>query len=81
VKSPDIPAENNFAERGLRPSVIARKISFGSQSDQGMHTREVLMTFLHMARLRGHDPGVFLERALNLLCSDSQADVLPLLGA
>jgi len=80
VKSPEIPAENNFAERGLRPSVIARKISFGSQSDQGMHTREVLMTFLHTARLRGHDPGVILERALNLLCVAPQADVFPLLG-
>jgi len=27
-----IPADNNFAERELRPLVIARKISFGSQS-------------------------------------------------
>ncbi|NCC68183.1 MAG: IS66 family transposase [Clostridia bacterium] len=81
VKSPEIPAENNLAERGLRPSVIARKISFGSQSEQGMHTREVLMTFLHTARLRGHDPGVILERALNLLCLDPQADVLTLLAS
>ncbi|MHC4397512.1 MAG: IS66 family transposase [Planctomycetota bacterium] len=30
-----IPADNNLAERELRPLVIAVKISFGSQSDAG----------------------------------------------
>jgi len=80
VKSPDIPAENNFAERGLRPGVIARKISFGSQSDRGMQTREILMTILHTARIRGLDPGVVLEKALDLLCRDPNANILPLLG-
>jgi len=80
VKSPDIPAENNFAERGLRPSVIARKISFGSQSSRGMRTREILMTFLYTARIRGLDPGATLEKALNLLCRDPLADIAPLLG-
>lgn len=80
VKSPNIPAENNFAERGLRPSVIARKISFGSQSDLGMQTREILMTFLYTARTRGLDPAATLEQALNLLCRNQTADILPLLG-
>lgn len=39
-----MPAENNLAERELRPLVIARKVSFGSQSDAGARTREILMT-------------------------------------
>ena len=80
VKSPDIPAENNFAERGLRPTVVARKISFGSQSERGMLTRELLMTFLYTARIRGLDPKVTLEKALNMLCSDPAADIAPLFG-
>jgi len=80
VKSPAIPAENNFAERGLRPSVIARKISFGSQSAQGMRTREILMTFLYTARIRGLDPGAILREALDRLCRDPAADLAPLLG-
>jgi hypothetical protein len=80
VKSPEIPAENNFAERGLRPSVIARKISFGSQSSRGMRTREILMTFLYTARIRGLDPGATLEKVLNLLCRDPSADIAPILG-
>ena len=80
VKSPDIPAENNFAERILRPVAIARKISFGSQSANGMKTREVLMSFLHTARLRGRDPCRTLEEALNLLSLDPKTNILPLLG-
>jgi transposase len=42
-----VPAENNLAERDLRPTVIARKVSFGSQSDAGARTRGILMSVLH----------------------------------
>jgi len=52
ARQPGIPAENNQAERELRPLVIARKISFGSQSEQGLQTREVLMSVLHTLRKR-----------------------------
>ena len=79
VKSPDIPAENNFAERELRPMVIARKISFGSQSERGLKTREILMTILHTARCRGHDPAEFLARALDLLAENNLTAVIRLL--
>ena len=47
VDNRNIPAENNYSERGLRRLVISRKISFGSQSDKGAKTREILMTVLH----------------------------------
>lgn len=46
ARDPSIPAENNLAERDLRPLVIARKVSFGSQSEAGARTRETLMTVL-----------------------------------
>ena len=48
----DVPADNNFAERELRPLVIARKVSFGSHSDAGARTRESLMTVLKTLKLR-----------------------------
>ncbi|MBI3291353.1 MAG: IS66 family transposase [Elusimicrobia bacterium] len=48
----NIPAENNLAERDLRPSVIARKVSFGSQSEAGARMRETLMTVLCTLRKR-----------------------------
>ena len=47
TRDPSIPAENNRAERDLRGLVIARKVSYGSQSDNGAKTREVLMSVLH----------------------------------
>jgi hypothetical protein len=52
---PDIPADNNRAERELRPLVIARKTSFGSQSDAGAKIRETLTTALHTLRKRVPD--------------------------
>jgi len=47
AKDRRVPAENNLAERDLRPTVIARKVSFGSISDAGADTRGVLMTVLN----------------------------------
>jgi transposase len=66
-----VPADNNFAERALRPSVIARKISFGSQSEKGARTREVLMTILHTLRKRGGDTTALFAQALNALADDN----------
>jgi transposase len=48
----DIPADNNKAERELRPTVIARKVSFGSQSIEGARTRSILMSIIHTASKR-----------------------------
>jgi transposase len=42
-----IPADKNLAERDLRPTVIAHKVTFGSQSHAGAQTRGALMTTLH----------------------------------
>jgi len=61
----DVPADNNLSERELRPLVIARKISFGSQSDEGAKTREVLMTVLRTMKKRY--PKSVLERFKNFL--------------
>jgi hypothetical protein len=69
AEDPQVPAENNFAERELRPLVIARKISFGSQSEKGARTREVLMSVLHTLRKRGADTTQRFERAINALAA------------
>jgi hypothetical protein len=56
VEDRRMPADNNHAERQLRPTVIARTTSFRSQSNAGAETREVLMTQLHTLALRVADP-------------------------
>lgn len=66
---PQVPADNNFAERALRPLVIARKISFGSQSEKGARTREILMSILHTLRKRGADTTARFARALDQLAA------------
>jgi transposase len=63
----EIPADNNLAERELRPLVISRKLSFGSQSDAGAKTREILMTVLHTLKKRCADPALCFCSALDLL--------------
>jgi transposase len=67
TKNPKIPADNNRSERELRPLVIARKISFGSQSEAGARTREVLMSLLHTLRKRTQDVTLAFQRALDRL--------------
>jgi hypothetical protein len=74
-----IPAENNLAERDLRPTVIARKISFGSQSDAGAHTRGVLMTVLYSLKKQGVDVAAHLKDVLDHLAKDIHQDPFPLL--
>src|SRR6266481_8359437 len=56
VENRAVPAENNRAERELRPTVIARKVSFGSQSEAGARTRERLMSVLHTLKKRHTHP-------------------------
>jgi hypothetical protein len=74
-----VPADNNRAERELRPLVIARKVSFGSQSEAGTRTREVLMSVLHTLRKRTDDVTATFQRALDRLAQDSTVDLFKLL--
>jgi transposase len=74
AKDPRIPADNNRSERELRPLVIARKISFGSQSEAGARTREVLMSVLHTLRKRTEDVTAAFQQALDRLAEDDSRD-------
>ena len=74
-----IPADNNRAERELRPLVIARKISFGSQSDAGAHTREILMTVLHSLKKRVPNVEVAFKEALDRFAINPKLDIYQVL--
>ena len=67
-----MPAENNRAERELRPTVIARKVSFGSQSPQGAMNRSVLMSILHTAqkRLKNQSLEKWFKQSLDKIAAD-----------
>jgi len=70
-----IPAENNRAERELRPLVIARKTSFGSQSEKGRQTREILMSVLNSLAKRSDDVLGAFTAMLDALVEDPKLDV------
>jgi len=79
ARDPTIPAENNLAERDLRPLVIARKVSFGSQSEAGAHTRETLMSVLHTLKKRLLPVGATFKAALDRLAENPSANPATLL--
>lgn len=64
VQYPDVPSENNPAERAVRPIVIARKVCGGSRSEDGSKTKMILMSLLYTALVRKIDPIVAVEQML-----------------
>ena len=66
VSHPDVPSENNAAERSLRHLVVSRKISGGTRSEQGTNTKMILASLLGTWRAKGLNP---LSQSQNLLVS------------
>ena len=59
-----LSADNNLAERSIRPLVVVRKISGGSQSPEGSKTRMALASLFETWQARGLNP---FEECLKLL--------------
>ena len=59
--------------------MIARKVSFGSQSDAGAKTREVLMSVAHTLAKRVPDPEAHFKAVLDQLAADPTQDPVALL--
>ncbi len=56
VAEPRASADNNAAERSLRPPVVSRKISGGTRSEQGSETKSILASLFGTWRLQGRNP-------------------------
>lgn len=63
-----VPADNNLAERALRPLVVQRKVSGGSRSSIGSQTRFGLASLFHTWQARHLNP---YHEFLNLLLQPS----------
>ena len=55
VRNPDVDSTNNRAERGIRHSVVARKISGGSKSEKGAKIYGILTSVLHTIDQKGEN--------------------------
>jgi transposase len=61
---PGIEPTNNAAERALRPAVIYRKLSFGTQSASGSRYLERILTVSETCRLQGRSAYEYLIAAM-----------------
>lgn len=64
VEHPEIPPDNNAAERAIRPAVIARKVSGGTRSETGSEVRTTLMSLFSTWTMRGLDPLLACQQML-----------------
>ena len=50
MAEPDVPADNNPAERSLRHMVVSRKVSGGTRSEQGTERKMTLASIFGTCR-------------------------------
>lgn len=68
VLVPGLSSDNNLAERSIRPVVVMRKVSGGTQSPRGSATRMVLASLFGTWRAKGLNP---FDQCLALLSQPS----------
>ena len=73
----DVPHDNNFGERQIRPAVILRKNGQSNRSDRGAATQAVRMSVYRALRLRGFDPTRTVVDALKAYLATGQLPPLP----
>ena len=73
----DVPFENNFAERQIRPAVILRKNSQSNRSDRGAATQAILMSVYRTLKLRRLNPTDTVTQALRSYVATAQLPPLP----
>jgi len=74
---PEIPWENNFAERQIRPAVILRKNSQSNRSERGAATQAILMSVYRTLKLRGHNPIDVITQGLRTYVATGKLPPLP----
>jgi transposase len=74
---PEVPYDNNTAERAIRPAVIIRKNSYANRSEAGADMQAMLMSIFRTLKQRGHDPLQTIVSALRTCMTTGQLPPLP----
>jgi transposase len=74
---PEVPSDNNYAERQIRPAVMVRKNSYANGSDDGAETQSVLMSVFRTLKQRGHNPVSAVLDAVRAYLRTGQLPPLP----
>jgi hypothetical protein len=64
VTNQNLPPTNNDAETALRHAVIARRISYGTRTDEGSRAYAAILSIVETCRRRKIDPWVIMQRAI-----------------
>ena len=64
VTNQNLPPTNNDAETALRHAVIARRISYGTRTDEGSRAYAAILSIVETCRRRNIDPWVIMQRAI-----------------
>jgi len=75
---PLLPPTNNDAERALRHAVIARRIAFGTRTDEGSRFYAAGLSVIDTCRKRGVDPWTY---ARDLIAAARKGSALPSIPA
>ena len=74
---PEVPSDNNHAEREVRPAVMMRKNCYANNSTDGAETQAVLMSVFRTLKQRGHNPVSAVLDAVRASLRTSQLPPLP----
>jgi transposase len=74
--NPDVPPTNNHAERQLRPLVISKKLTFGTQSTSGSRYVERIFTAVMSCQQQKRNIFQFLEGCVSSLFTNQPAPKL-----
>ena len=77
LNHPEVPSDNNHAEREIRPAVIVRKNSYANGSEDGAETQAVLMSIFRTLKQRGHNPISAVVEAVRTYLRTGQLPSLP----
>lgn len=77
LKDPQIPLDNNAAERILRGPVVGRKNFYGNRSKRGAKVAAILYSLIETAKLNGIEPASYLRKAATTAIENPGAVILP----
>ena len=77
VDNPQLPVTNNHAERALRHAVIARRIGYGTRTEEGTPAYEALLSVIETCRLRGLNPWAYLSEVIATRRKGMSAPLIP----
>ena len=71
LERPEVPMDNNFAERTLRSAVIGRRLSFGSDSEAGARFTAMMYSVVGTLALNGLNVRGWLHEWLNACAANA----------